>query len=98
MYAFTKLGVNLPGMMVKSLMGESLTDMKKIVTGNTTFANERMCLGDWYLNYMSTKEYHNVTKSVQISFIKDDEDPIPYKVYKRKFRVLQIKRIVKKLS
>ena len=98
LYAFTKLGVNLPGMMVKSLMGESLTDMKKIVTGNTTFANERMCLGDWYLNYMSTKEYHNVTKSVQISFIKDDEDPIPYKVYKRKFRVLQIKRIVKKLS
>ncbi len=98
LYAFTKMGVNLPGMMVKSLMGESITDMKKMITCNTTFVNERMCLDDWYLNYMSTKEYHDIIKSVQISFIKDDEDPVPYKAFKRKFMVLQIKRIVKKLS
>lgn len=97
LYAFTKMGVNLPSMMVKSLIGESITDMKKMITSSATYVNERMCLDDWYYHYISTKEYHKMVKSADISFVKDEDDVYPNIMYKKEYRNRQFKRIIKRI-
>ena len=99
-YAVTKMGVNLPGMLVKSLCGESIADMPKAITGTATYVNERMCMDDWIYGHISTKEYEDIITSSNISFIKDDIDPGPQRFFSSsKRRVLsQLKKIYKKLS
>lgn len=96
-YAITKMEVNLPAMMVKSLCGERIDDLNKRVMGVATYVNERICLDDWYLRYISTKEYHKMVNSADISFIKDEDDIYPYMMYKKEYRKRQIKRIIKRI-
>ena len=97
LYAVTKMGVNLPGMMVKSLIGESIVDMNKKVTSNAIYVNERMCIDDWYLHYITTHDYYNIINSAQISFVNDNQDPAPYRAFKVEFLRRWVKRILKKI-
>lgn len=97
LYAFTKMGVNLPGMMVKCLSGENIGSMSKEIKESAVFVNERMCIDDWYFYYISTKEYYKMRESSNISFIQEKDDDGPYKAYKREFRKRQIKRVIKRL-
>ena len=96
-YAFTKMGVNLPGMLVKHFYGESIDDMKKEITASGTYVNERMLTDDWIFRYISTKEFFGIINSEHISFIKDEEDPEPYKAFLRFVRIKRIRRIAKRL-
>lgn len=93
-FAITKMGVNLPGMMVKYLCGEKVNSMSQEINESAVFVNERMCLDDWYLRYIPTKEYHRIVNSSDISFIKDEDDIYPYIMYKKEYRKRQIKRII----
>ena len=94
-YAVTKMGVNLPAMMVRYFYGEDISTMKKNVIGSATFVNERMCMDDWYDGFISTREYQSLLNNSDISFVKDSEDSEPYKVYLREYRMKYMKRIVK---
>lgn len=76
-YAVTKMGVNLPGMLVKALQGVSIDEMNKEINSSSSFVNERMCLDDWYSGYMSTKNYYQIVKTADIRFVDDEEDPMP---------------------
>lgn len=96
-YAITKMGVNLPAIMVKSLCGESVVNMSKEIKQSAFFVNERMCLDDWYFRYISTKEYHKIINSADISFVKDEDDAYPYIKFKKEYRKRQIMRIVKRM-
>lgn len=96
-YAIYKLGVNLPAMFVKSVSGDSIADMQKVVESESTFINERMCLDDWYTGYMKTEEYHRLLNSTDISFIRDVEDNAPWRAYKAEYVIRKIKRIVKSM-
>lgn len=96
-YAVTKMGVNLPGMLVRHLYGDSIDDMKKEITASATYVNERMLTEDWIFRYISTKEFFGIINSEHISFIKDKEDPKPYKAYIRYVRIKRVRRIVKRL-
>lgn len=95
-YAFTKLGVNLPAMMIKSLLGDSINEMKKTITREAIYFNERMAMDDWYAGYMSTKDYYQIREESEIRFIEDEMDPAPQKAFEREFRVKCIKKIIKK--
>lgn len=95
--ALTKMGVNLPGMMVKSICGEKVNDMPQEIKDSAIFVNERMCLDDWYFRYISTSNYFEMVRSADISFIKDDKDPAPYKAYISEFKKRRIKRVLKKI-
>lgn len=94
--AIWKLGVNLPGMLVKTLRGESIDDMATSITQTATFVNERTCLDNWYVGYYDTKKYRQLLAS-DISFLRDDKDPIPWKKFKRFERWMHLKRTIKKL-
>ena len=94
-YAITKMGVNLPVMLVKTLYGRDIIGMQTYVRDTATYVNERMCLDDWYFRYITTREYYNILNSSDIKFIKDDEDVSPYSAYKREFNKRYLKRMIK---
>ncbi len=96
-YAYTKTGVNLPVMMIKSFLGDNIDDLNKKIVQSATFFNERMAFDDWYNGYMSTKEFLHLKKTSQINFIYDDSDTQPQKVFMRDFRRKFLKKTVKQL-
>lgn len=98
-YAVTKMGVNLPGMMIKSLCGESIDDMQKEVLGTATYVNERMLLDDWVSGYISTKKYSQMLSSADIRFVYDKDDSMPQKICDATHNNIStmIKRVIKKV-
>ena len=95
-YAITKMGVNLPGMMVKSFNGDNTEDMLKSISSKATFVNERMCQDDWYERHITFKEYRNTMSSSDISFIKDNSDSKPYIKFLFHHIPLLTKKIIKR--
>lgn len=91
-YACTAMGVNLPVMLVKTLRGESISNMKANVSEKAVFVNERMCIDDWYGGYISTNDYKSLLKNADISFVYDVEDKAP----QCQLEKLYIKRLIKK--
>lgn len=85
-YAITKMGVNLPAMMVTHFYGESIEAMNKTITGESVYVNERMCVDDWNYGYLSYKEYRKYIKTADIRFVPDVEDTLPEKMYTRLIR------------
>ena len=94
-YAITKMDVNLPVMMVKYLTGESIEDMNKSISGTAIYANERMCLDDWYNGYISRKEYNSILDNSEIHFVLDGNDSLPEKYYQREFWIKTLKKNIK---
>lgn len=95
-YAFTKLGVNLPVMMIKSFLGESIDGMNKTITNESIYFNERMAVDDWYAGYMSTAEFNKIRKESAIKFIENEVDPAPQKILEKEFRIKNVKKTIKR--
>lgn len=95
-YAVTKMGVNLPAMMVKSFYGKDISDMRKTVVGEAVYVNERMCLDDWSNGYITQNEYQRYMKTADIHFIQDDDDPQPQKAYQKVFFLQRLLMPLKK--
>lgn len=91
-YAVTKMGVNLPGMMVKTLCGERIDEMKREVKTSATFVNERMCLDDWYHGYLSVNELHQLIETADIRFIDDGDDRTPQYAFEQTLRKKSIRK------
>jgi hypothetical protein len=93
------MGVNLPEIMVRSLIGESIEGLNTTISRDSVFVNERMCKDDWAEGYISSLSFFRLLKSADISFIHDTRDPEPG----RRFRMslwnpeLNLKRIAKRL-
>ena len=80
------MGVNLPGMLVKSFCGESFDGMQRLITGTAIYVNERMCFDDWVSGYVSTSDFKKHQSTADISFVNDKDDPMPYKIYDKNCR------------
>lgn len=91
-YSLTKMGVNLPGMMVKNLCGETIDGMKKEIHSAATFVNERMLLDDWNSRYISTNKFNDIIKTADISFVKDKNDKLPFRYFYREYLIKKMKR------
>lgn len=96
-YAITKLGVNLPAMLVRNFRGEDISEMKELVGDTATFVNERMCSDDWYIGFISSKDYREKRASAKISFVKDKDDRMPYKMFELEHSLLRAKKIIKRI-
>lgn len=96
-YAITKMGCNLPAMMVQYFTGGDMDSWKKHITGEAIYTNERMCLDDWTNGYITLDEYQQYMKTADIHFIQDDDDPQPQKAYQRAFFLRRLFMPVKKL-
>ena len=94
--AITRMGVNLPGMMVDFMNGEDISWMQMKISGHATYVNERMLLGDLLQHYISLETYHKMLQGAEISFLKAKEDPKPYRVYRRRSWFLYAKSIIRR--
>ena len=97
-YAYTAMGVNLPVIMVKTLTGLSIADMKKNITAKGIFVNERMCREDWNSNYINTKQLKQLIETADISFLYAQEDPKPQRVFYKDINspIRRVKRAIRK--
>ena len=95
-YAYTRSGVNLPQMFVQSMLGESV-DGNARIEDSAVFVNGRMCLDDWYSGFIPTREFKSACRNCDISFIADEEDPLPEKAFRRTVRRKALKRMVKRI-
>ena len=94
-YAFTKLGVNLPVMMMKSFLGESIDGMKKSITSESTYFNERMAVDDWYAGHISTEEFYKIRNESAIKFIENEKDTTPQRILDIIFKLKRVKKAMK---
>ena len=85
----------MPVMMVEFLTGKAVDDMDRTITGTAIYANERMCIDDWYYGFISRKEYHRTLNSSDICFVIDDNDSLPKKIYERDFQKMAMRKFVK---
>lgn len=94
-YAITKMGVNLPAMLVYSFTNRTFDDSSIDVHQECEFLNERLCVEDWYRGFLSTKDYKALMNSQCNTFIHDLNDTTPMKMLNHEIRIKHIKRIVK---
>ena len=94
-FAFTKMGVNLPVMMMKSFLREGLDGMQKAITGKAIYFNERMAIDDWYFGYLTTEEFLKIRAESDIRFVDNADDPMPQKVLEKEFMSKRIKKTIK---
>lgn len=95
-YAVLKMGVNLPAMFVNSITGHPTDKWEKEIKSTATFANERICMDNWYDGYLTKKDFYHLLGSSDISFVKDADDPMPEKYFKQELTKKRIKRIIKR--
>ena len=93
-YAVTAKGVNLPAMLVRTLRNETIEDMNKCITGSAVYVNERMCMDDWYLGFMTTQEFNKIIESSDISFVRDKDDRVPNVAFLMEYHKRLMKRII----
>ena len=96
-YAITKMGVNLPAMMVKYFYGESIKVMNKSIIKEAVYVNDRMCMDDWNNGSLSLKEYKRYLRTSDIRFICDDQDPLPEIEYEKMFKKRLLVNLIKKM-
>lgn len=91
-YAITKLGVNLPAMLVHHLRKESIVGMKRQINRSASFVNERICEDEWNMGGFTSAQYHQTISSADISFVYDSKDSMPQKI----FNLLHWRKVIKK--
>lgn len=91
-YAVTKAGANLPAMFADFMTTGKCSPIEVPNTTNLTFVNERICIDEWYAGNTSTKKFKQEIESADISFVKDDQDPKPYRLFEKHFSSQKIKR------
>lgn len=96
-YAAIRRGVNLPVMLVKHLTGESIEGMQQEVKTSAYYTNERMCLDDYASGCITHQEYKYFLKNADIRFVYDKDDPKPYRQFQKGYRIVQIKKIIKRV-
>lgn len=94
-YAVTKAGANLPAMFVDFMTTGKYAAIEVPSSTNLTFVNERICIDEWYAMNTKTKDFRKEINSANISFIKDDQDSEPYRMFKRYYALQKRKRAIR---
>ena len=101
-YAVTKGALNLPGVFIHHMMGkqdnskdlEYLEDSLVSDFPVQTFANEKTCLDMLYFGTINYWQYKRSLHKADIRFIKDDDDPRPFRMAAKDLRLLFPRSIV----
>lgn len=101
-YAYTKMGANLPALMVSFFNNDIAKGISEEVQGGNVFINEKMCYEDWNYGYLSTKEFLNIVSTQAIHFVYDEKDPIPGLIFRlmfyRTFLLKKLRSVIRMLS
>lgn len=82
-YAITKLGVNLPAMLVDHFCGKAIKGMNAVIRESADYINERMCIDDWDAGCMSYADCKRLIETSTIRFVPDAQDRAPERAFQR---------------
>lgn len=92
-YAFTKCGVNLPGMFADYMIFDKPIDFSCTVkeTGKI-FVSEKVMLDEYINNFITKADMKEIMESSDIYFVKNDQDMGPYKHFKKFYPIASMMR------
>lgn len=90
-YSILCAGVNLPNMLIQTLLSEQY-NMNALIYNNTTCVSEKVNFDDYLAGYYGFMEYRRINNMADFSFLNDKEDPQPYNKFKRYALKLVIKQ------
>ena len=100
-YALVAAGANLPGAFARFALTGSLDDAPLNATiSRTVFANEKVLLEECATGGMTPSAMRRLMHEADITFIRNEEDPAPYRVFagfERKARLLWLRAKMRKL-
>ncbi|MDY5372189.1 MAG: ATP-grasp domain-containing protein, partial [Eggerthellaceae bacterium] len=100
-YALVEAGANLPGAFARFALTGSLDDAPLNATiSRTVFANEKVLLEECATGGMAPSAMRRLMHEADITFIRNEEDPAPYRVFagfERKARLLWLRAKMRKL-
>ena len=95
MHAFTETGVNLPGMFADNVIkGVELKENCVVAETGKLFISEKVLMEEYARNDASKAEIKNWMNEADIHFVKDDNDPGPYKYFRRFYAVAGLMRVL----
>lgn len=95
-FAFTKCGANLPGMFADyMLMNKPIDKDCHIDRPGRIFLSEKVMLDEYVESFCTRKDMKNVMDRVDIRFIQDDNDPRPYRHFRKFYPLAAIVRKVR---
>lgn len=97
-YSIFCSGVNLPDMLVRTFLGESVDINRVTIRPKTICLSEKVNFEDYLAGYYNHKEYTCINSLADFTFLADKEDPAPYKAFCRHTRILRFKTIVKRIA
>ena len=94
-YAVTKAGANLPAMFADFMTTGKYAPIEVPSSTNLTFVNERICIDEWYAGNTKTRDFRKEINSANISFINDEQDPEPYRMFEKYYAQQKRKRTIR---
>lgn len=94
-YAVTQSGVNLPGMFADYMISGKPIDMNcKIEKAGKTFISEKVMLDEYTKSFLTMDDVKKKMKEVDVHFVKNEQDPRPYRHFKKFYPVAAVMRVV----
>lgn len=92
-YAVTKCGVNLPGMFADYMINGTPIDMNcQVSETDKLFISEKVMLDEYANSYITMAQLKQHMNDVDIHFVKNEDDPKPYRHFKKFYTIARIMR------
>lgn len=98
-YAITKSGVNLPGMYADYMLANKPLDLTcKIEEPGKMFISEKIMIEEYMNSFLTWSGMKERMKRSDIFFIKDEEDPRPYRHFKKFYCIAALMKVLHKVK
>lgn len=98
-YAVTQCGVNLPAMFADYMIFHKPIDLNcKVKETGKTFISEKVMLDEYIKSFITWSELKEKMNTVDIHFIKNEEDMKPYQHFKKFYPVAKVMRNAYKIQ
>jgi len=98
-YAVTQSGVNLPGMYADYMLQGKPVDWNcRVEQPGKQFVSEKILLDEYARGFLTMKEVRHLADQADIHFIRDEEDPVPYRHFRKFYLFGAVTRLLFKLK
>ena len=96
-YAVCKAGVNLPAFQIYDALSKDDSVLPTQVKNGFCYVNEKVAFDDVAGGYRSWKDYRNMINNADCCLIRQDDDPQPYRQFRKGFMMPYLKSRTKRL-
>lgn len=98
-YAVTQSGVNLPGMYADHMLqGKPIDWNCRVEAPGKRFVSEKILLDEYARGFLTMRQVRKLADGADIHFIRDAEDPAPYRHFRRFFLFGGVTRLLFRLK